>query len=39
LADAQLHEAPRLMEDRPSDASVLPVDNPASGRELGLLRP
>jgi arabinose-5-phosphate isomerase len=36
--DVRLHEALRLMEDRPSQISVLPVVDPASGRCLGLLR-
>jgi arabinose-5-phosphate isomerase len=36
--DARLHEALRRMEDRPSQISVLPVVDPASGRALGLLR-
>lgn len=35
---ASLHEALRLMEDRPSQISVLPVVEPATGRCLGLLR-
>jgi arabinose-5-phosphate isomerase len=36
--DARLQEALRLMEDRPSQISVLPVLDPASGVLLGLLR-
>ena len=36
--DARLLEALRLMEDRPSEISVLPVTDPASGRCLGLIR-
>lgn len=36
--DALLLEALRLMEDRPSQISVLPVIEPASGRCLGLIR-
>jgi arabinose-5-phosphate isomerase len=36
--DARLEEALRLMEDRPSQISVLPVVDPASGVCLGLLR-
>ena len=36
--DARLQEALRLMEDRPSQISVLPVVDPASGVCLGLLR-
>ena len=36
--DARLQEALRLMEDRPSQISVLPVLDPASGVCLGLLR-
>jgi len=36
--DATLHEALRLMEDRPSQISVLPVVDHATGRCLGLLR-
>ena len=36
--DARLHEALRLMEDRPSQISVLPVVDPATRRCLGLLR-
>ena len=36
--DTRLLEALRLMEDRPSQISVLPVIDPASGRCLGLLR-
>jgi arabinose-5-phosphate isomerase len=36
--DARLREALRLMEDRPSQISVLPVLDPASGICLGLLR-
>jgi arabinose-5-phosphate isomerase len=36
--DARLHEALRLMEDRPSQIYVLPVVDPATGRCLGLLR-
>ena len=35
---ALLHEALRLMEDRPSQISVLPVVEPAGQRCLGLLR-
>ena len=31
-------EALRMMEDRPSQISVLPVTDPADGRCLGLLR-
>jgi arabinose-5-phosphate isomerase len=37
-ADARLRDALRLMEDRPSQISVLPVLDPASGVCLGLLR-
>ncbi len=36
--EARLAEALRLMEDRPSQISVLPVVDPADGRCLGLLR-
>ncbi len=36
--DTRLQEALRLMEDRPSQISVLPVLDPASGVCLGLLR-
>jgi arabinose-5-phosphate isomerase len=36
--DAVLLDALRLMEDRPSQISVLPVVNPATGACLGLLR-
>ena len=36
--DARLQEALRLMEDRPSQISVLPVLDQASGVCLGLLR-
>jgi arabinose-5-phosphate isomerase len=36
--DTRLQEALRLMEDRPSQISVLPVVDPASGVCLGLLR-
>jgi len=36
--DARLQEALRLMEDRPSQISVLPVVDPANGVCLGLLR-
>jgi arabinose-5-phosphate isomerase len=36
--DALLLEALRLMEDRPSQISVLPVVDPAHGRCLGLVR-
>ena len=36
--DARLQEALRLMEDRPSQISVLPVVDPADGVCLGLLR-
>ncbi len=36
--DARLQEALRVMEDRPSQISVLPVLDPASGVCLGLLR-
>lgn len=39
VPDARLQEALRLIEDRPSQISVLPVVDPASGRCLGLLRP
>jgi arabinose-5-phosphate isomerase len=35
---ARLHEALRLMEDRASQISVLPVVDPADGRCLGVLR-
>ena len=36
--EARLHEALRLMEDRPSQIYVLPVVDPATRRCLGLLR-
>jgi arabinose-5-phosphate isomerase len=36
--DARLRDALRLMEDRPSQISVLPVVDPASRRCLGLIR-
>lgn len=36
--NALLHEALRLMEDRPSQISVLPVLDPAGGLCLGLVR-
>jgi len=36
--DARLADALRLMEDRPSQISVLPVVDPADGRCVGLLR-
>ena len=36
--DALLHDALRLMEDRPSQISVLPVVDADSGRCLGLIR-
>ena len=36
--DARLQDALRLMEDRPSQISVLPVIDPASGICMGLLR-
>ena len=36
--DAALRDALRLMEDRPSQISVLPVVDPASQRCLGLVR-
>jgi arabinose-5-phosphate isomerase len=36
--EARLHEALRLMEDRPSQIYVLPVVDPATQRCLGLLR-
>ena len=36
--DASLQQALRLMEDRPSQISVLPVIDPGSGVCLGLLR-
>ncbi len=36
--DARLHEALRLMEDRPSQIYVLPVVEPGTRRCLGLLR-
>jgi arabinose-5-phosphate isomerase len=36
--DARLHEALRLMENRPSQISVLPVVDPATRQCLGLLR-
>lgn len=35
---ARLHEALRLMEDRPSQIAVLPVVDPATGKCAGLLR-
>jgi arabinose-5-phosphate isomerase len=35
---ARLDQALRLMEDRPSQISVLPVVDPETGRCLGLLR-
>ena len=35
---ARLQDALRLMEDRPSQISVLPVVDPATGTCLGLLR-
>ena len=35
---ARLLDALRLMEDRPSQISVLPVIDPANGECLGLLR-
>ncbi len=38
VPDARLQEALRLMEDRPSQISVLPVLDPSSGVILGLLR-
>src|ERR1700722_12568417 len=37
-ADSRLQDALRLMEDRPSQISVLPVLDPVSGACLGLLR-
>jgi len=37
-ADATLHEALQLMENRPSQISVLPVVDPVTHRCLGLLR-
>jgi arabinose-5-phosphate isomerase len=37
-AEARLQEALRIMEDRPSQISVLPVVEPATGRWLGLVR-
>jgi len=37
-SNARLQQALRLMEDRPSQISVLPVVDPASGVCLGLLR-
>jgi arabinose-5-phosphate isomerase len=36
--DARLQDALRLMEDRPSQISVLPVVDPSSGVCIGLLR-
>ncbi len=36
--EARLHEALRLMEDRPSQISVLPVVDPATGKCAGLFR-
>ncbi len=36
--DARLFDALRLMEDRPSQISVLPVVDPVTGACLGLLR-
>jgi arabinose-5-phosphate isomerase len=36
--EARLRDALRLMEDRPSQISVLPVVHPASGTCLGLIR-
>lgn len=36
--DATLHDALQVMENRPSQISVLPVVDPATGRCLGLLR-
>ena len=33
-----LGDAARLMEDRPSQISLLPVTDPASGKALGLVR-
>jgi arabinose-5-phosphate isomerase len=36
--DARLHEALRLMEDRPSQIYVLPVVDPGTRRCLGLIR-
>jgi arabinose-5-phosphate isomerase len=36
--DARLHEALRMMEDRPSQIYVLPVVDPGTRRCLGLLR-
>ena len=36
--DALVHDALRLMEDRPSQISVLPVTEPVGGRCLGLVR-
>jgi arabinose-5-phosphate isomerase len=36
--DARLQDALRLMEDRPSQISVLPVLDPSTGVCLGLLR-
>lgn len=38
VPDARLQDALRLMEDRPSQISVLPVLDPATGVCLGLLR-
>jgi arabinose-5-phosphate isomerase len=37
-ADALVHDALRLMEDRPSQISVLPVVDPATRQCLGLIR-
>jgi arabinose-5-phosphate isomerase len=37
-AEATLHEALQLMENRPSQISVLPVVEPSTHRCLGLLR-
>jgi arabinose-5-phosphate isomerase len=36
--EATLHDALQMMENRPSQISVLPVAEPATGRCLGLLR-
>ena len=36
--EATLHEALQVMENRPSQISVLPVVDPSTGRSLGLLR-
>ena len=36
--DALIHDALCLMEDRPSQISVLPVVEKATGRCLGLIR-